>query len=95
MSSDQQNDNNEILAGFVKNPSNIQPRKLTADSRIRFRFNPGVSCFISCCGHLNIILPPYYILLIRNALHLPAEECLRRLTSPSAQVNAHPPHVAT
>ncbi|HIJ91606.1 MAG: YkgJ family cysteine cluster protein [Desulfobulbaceae bacterium] len=64
------------------NPSNILPAKLTADSTLKFRCHPGVSCFTNCCGNINIILTPYDILRIRRPLNLPADEFLLRFTTP-------------
>jgi len=64
------------------NPSNIQPAKLTLDSKLKFRCHPGVSCFTACCGNINIILTPYDILRIRRALNMDADEFLLRFTTP-------------
>ena len=64
------------------NPSNIMPAKLTADSILKFRCHPGVSCFTNCCGNINIILTPYDILRLRRPLNLSAEEFLLRFTTP-------------
>lgn len=58
------------------------PAKLTADSTLKFRCHPGVSCFTNCCGNINIILTPYDILRIRRPLNLPADEFLLRFTTP-------------
>lgn len=70
--------------GYEKNPSHILPQKLTADSRIKFRCHPGVSCFTACCGHINIVLTPFDILRIRRFLgNLDAEEFLLRFTTPT------------
>ncbi len=74
--------NGKSLFGTDTNPSNIQPSKLTLDSKIKFRCHPGVSCFTACCGNINIILTPYDILRIRKALNLPADEFLLRFTRP-------------
>jgi hypothetical protein len=69
--------------GKEKNPSNIVPCKMTADSKIKFRCHPGVSCFTACCGDINIILTPYDILRIRKALNMNADEFLLRYTTPT------------
>lgn len=66
-----------------KNPSHIMPKKLTLDSKIKFRCHPGVSCFTACCGNINIVLTPYDILRIRKALNLDADEFLLRFTTPT------------
>lgn len=73
--------------GFVSNintnPSNIEPKKLTLDSRFRFRCHPKVSCFTACCGKINIILTPYDILRIRRHLNISADEFLLRFATPT------------
>ncbi len=51
----------QTLFGKEKNPSNIQPVKLTLDSNIQFRCHHGVSCFTACCGSIKIVLTPYDI----------------------------------
>ncbi len=70
------------LFGSDKNPTHILPTKLTADSKLKFRCHPGVSCFTACCGNINIILTPYDILRMRKGMNLPAEEFLLRFTTP-------------
>jgi len=63
----------DFVSNIDTNPSNIEPQKLTLDSRFRFRCHPGVSCFTACCGNINIILTPYDILRIRRFLEISAE----------------------
>ncbi len=75
-------DNKDFVSNIDTNPSNIEPQKLTLDSRFRFRCHPGVSCFTACCGNINIILTPYDILRIRRFLEISAEEFLLRFTTP-------------
>jgi len=71
-------------SGFDRNPSNILPKKMTLESKIKFRCHPGVSCFTACCGHINIILTPFDILRIRRFLgNLSADEFLLRFTTPT------------
>jgi len=70
------------LFGSEKNPSHIMPTKLTADSNLKFRCHPGVSCFTACCGNINIILTPFDILRMRKGMNLPADEFLLRFTTP-------------
>lgn len=71
------------LFGKDKNPSNIQPVKLSLKSRIRFRCHPGVSCFTACCGSIKIVLTPYDILMLVKRLGIPAHEFLHRYTQPT------------
>lgn len=71
------------LFGKEKNPSNIEPKKLTLDSHIKFRCHPGVKCFTACCGGIKIILTPYDILQLTKRLNIPAHEFLQKYTQPT------------
>ncbi len=73
----------KTLFGKEKNPSNIQPVKLTMESIIQFRCHPGVSCFTACCGSIKIVLTPYDILMLTKRLQIPAHEFLHRYTLPT------------
>lgn len=73
----------QTLFGKEKNPSNIQPVKLTMDSNIQFRCHPGVSCFTACCGSIKIVLTPYDILMLTKRLQIPAHEFLHLYTLPT------------
>jgi len=66
----------------IDNPSNILPKKLTLESKIKFRCHPGVSCFTACCHGIKIVLTPYDILQLKNRLGLPAHEFLEKYTTP-------------
>ena len=68
--------------GSDNNQGDILPAKLTADSQLKFRCHPDVSCFTACCGNINIILTPYDILRMRRALNMNADEFLLRYTTP-------------
>nr|MBF0221539.1 YkgJ family cysteine cluster protein [Desulfobulbaceae bacterium] len=81
--SDQNNSVKEkVLFGTDKNPTNIEPEKLTLDSKIQFRCHPGVSCFTACCGNINIVLTPYDILCLRKRIGIDSDEFLLRYTKP-------------
>jgi len=58
----------------------VEPRKLTKESRFRFRCHPGVPCFTECCGKTTIILTPYDILRLKNRLNLKAADFLAKYT---------------
>ncbi|MFZ5995023.1 MAG: YkgJ family cysteine cluster protein [Thermodesulfobacteriota bacterium] len=60
--------------------SMIEPTKYTPDSRFRFRCHKGVKCFTLCCRGINIILPPYDIIRIKNRLGMSSEEFLSKYT---------------
>jgi Fe-S-cluster containining protein len=58
----------------------VEPRKLTTESRFKFRCHPGVSCFTECCGKTTIILTPYDILRLKNRLNMKAADFLEKYT---------------
>ncbi|HIP40616.1 MAG TPA: YkgJ family cysteine cluster protein [Desulfocapsa sulfexigens] len=72
----------KTLFGKGLNPSNILPKKLTMESKIKFRCHPGVKCFTACCGGIKIILTPYDILMLKKRLGIPAHEFLEKYTTP-------------
>ncbi len=81
------NEGNEVGAktifGKEKNPSSIEPKKLTLDSPLKFRCHPGVRCFTACCGGIKIVLTPYDILQLTKRLDIPAHEFLHKFTLPT------------
>ena len=83
MSNDQSKVKEQSLFGKNKNPSNIMPKKLTLNSRIKFRCHPGVSCFTACCGGIKIVLTPYDILILTKRLGIPAHDFLHLYTLPT------------
>lgn len=83
----------KILFGKERNPSNIVPKKLTLDSRLKFRCHPGVPCFTACCGGIKIILTPYDILQLIKRLEMPAHEFLNKYTLPTYLENTDMPGV--
>jgi len=58
----------------------VEPRKLTTESRFKFRCHPGVPCFTECCGKTTIILTPYDILRLKNRLRMKAADFLKQYT---------------
>ena len=74
---------NDFLKLTDKNPSNIQPEKLTYDSPLQFECHPGVSCFTACCHNIKIILTPYDILVLRKRLKLKGHEFIVKYTEPT------------
>lgn len=73
----------QTIFGKEKNPSSIEPKKLTLDSQIKFRCHPGVRCFTACCGGIKIVLTPYDILTLTKRLGIPAHEFLEQYTMPT------------
>jgi len=80
MSEEQQTD---FAKGTDKNPSHIQPEKLTLDSPLQFECHPGVPCFTACCHNIKIVLTPYDILILRKRLGMPAHEFITQYTQPT------------
>jgi Fe-S-cluster containining protein len=80
MSEEQQTD---FAKGTDKNPSHIQPKKLTLDSPLQFECHPGVPCFTACCHNIKIVLTPYDILILRKRLGIPAHEFITLYTQPT------------
>lgn len=64
----------------ITNKSAIEPAKYTRDSRFQFRCHPGVKCFTLCCHGINLVLPPYDILRIKNRLQMSSAEFLQKHT---------------
>lgn len=58
----------------------VEPRKLSLNSRFKFRCHPGVSCFTECCGKTTIILTPYDILRLKENLGIKSGEFLANYT---------------
>lgn len=73
----------QTIFGKEKNPSSIEPKKLTLDSHLKFRCHPGVRCFTACCGGIKIVLTPYDILMLAKRLEIPAHEFLEKYTVPT------------
>jgi len=84
----------KALFGKSLNPSNIEPLKLTLDSKLKFRCHPGVSCFTACCGNIKIVLTPYDILKLTQRLEMPAHEFLHTYTTPTYLEKTDMPGVA-
>ncbi len=73
----------QTIFGKEKNPSSVEPKKLTLDSPLKFRCHPGVRCFTACCGGIKIVLTPYDILQLIKRLDIPAHEFLHQYTMPT------------
>ncbi len=74
--------NKDFTNELDTNPTNVEPKKLTLESRFKFKCHPVISCFTACCGNINIILTPYDILRIRRFLNISADEFLLRFATP-------------
>lgn len=56
-----------------------------AGQRFRFACHPGVECFNACCRGLNMVLTPYDVLRLKNALGLTSGEFLEKHTEPAQE----------
>lgn len=54
--------------------------RLGEEDRFTFSCHPGVPCYNDCCGDINIVLTPYDVLRLKNALGLTSSEFLKRHT---------------
>jgi Fe-S-cluster containining protein len=63
-------------------PLNNKEESLRMDAEQTFRFNcsPGVSCFTQCCRDVTIVLTPYDVLRLKNALDITSGEFLEQYT---------------
>jgi Fe-S-cluster containining protein len=80
---DRQEVDSDFIKSTDKNPSNIQPMKLTLDSVLQFECHPGVPCFTACCHNIKIILTPYDILVLSKRLEIPPHEFVTEYTQPT------------
>jgi uncharacterized protein len=60
----------------------IEPVRLSAESRFKFKCHKNIKCFTQCCRGINIILTPYDIIRLKNRLNLKSEEFLALYTKP-------------
>ncbi len=54
--------------------------RLGLDDTFRFGCYPGISCFNTCCGDVNIFLSPYDVLRMKKRLSLTSMEFLKEYT---------------
>lgn len=55
-------------------------RTILADDHFRFRCHSGVSCFLTCCQNVDMLLYPYDIILLKQGLNLSTPEILEKYT---------------
>ena len=54
---------------------------LTGKDEFLFVCKPGVECYTSCCGNVNIFLAPYDVIRLRKKLNMGSREFLDRYTT--------------
>jgi Fe-S-cluster containining protein len=52
--------------------------RLGLDDQFTFRCDPRLDCFTRCCHDVSILLTPYDVLRMKNALHLDSSEFLQK-----------------
>ena len=52
--------------------------RLGPDDRFKFACHPGVSCYNTCCGDVNIFLSPYDVLRLKKRLGMTSSEFLEK-----------------
>jgi len=58
----------------------VEPTKLSLQSRFRFKCHKGIKCFTMCCSNINILLTPYDVVRMKNRLKISSEEFLEQYT---------------
>jgi Fe-S-cluster containining protein len=53
-------------------------QRMGPDDRFKFGCHPGVSCFNTCCGDVNIFLSPYDVLRMKKRLGITSTEFLEK-----------------
>lgn len=59
-------------------PTRRSAARMDADHFFRFNCAPGIACFTLCCQDVNILLTPYDVLQLKNALGLSSDEFLEK-----------------
>ncbi|MFP5208315.1 MAG: YkgJ family cysteine cluster protein [Acidobacteriota bacterium] len=67
--------------------------RMGLDTRFKFCCGPGVECFNRCCGDVAILLSPYDVLRLKNALHMDSSEFLEKYTLTMRSRDKHIPAV--
>lgn len=62
--------------------SPVEPIRLEATDRLKFRCHKGVSCWNACCSKANVTLTPYDIIRLKQQTGLSTTDVLARHTVP-------------
>jgi Fe-S-cluster containining protein len=54
--------------------------RMDAEDAFKFNCSPGISCFTQCCQDVTIVLAPYDVLRLKNALSISADKLLDKHT---------------
>jgi len=66
----------------LPNDSPVEPIRLEAQDKLKFRCHKGVSYWNACCSRANVTLTPYDILRLKNHLGTSTSDVLARHTVP-------------
>lgn len=61
----------------TESSARLTPR-MDAEHFFRFRCAPGIACFTQCCRDVNIVLTPYDVLRLKNALAINSDEFIEK-----------------
>jgi len=54
--------------------------RMDAEHAFQFRCSPDVPCFTECCQDITIVLTPYDVVRLKNAVGIPSDQFLDRYT---------------
>jgi len=54
--------------------------RMDAEHAFQFRCSPDVPCFTQCCQDITIVLTPYDVVRLKNAVGIPSDQFLDRYT---------------
>ena len=57
-----------------------KPLRMDPDQAFQFKCSPEVPCFTNCCRDITIVLTPYDVVRLKNALEISSEEFLDQYT---------------
>lgn len=63
---------------ITPNTDSKSPVRMDADHVFQFNCGPGVPCFTQCCQDVTIVLTPYDVIRLKNALGIHSDEFLDR-----------------
>lgn len=75
------------------NMKNVEPIRLSLNTRFKFRCHKGIGCFTKCCSNINIMLTPYDIVRLRKRLGISSGEFLSDYTYVEIDEKASHPFV--
>jgi len=64
----------------IPSMKNVEPVKITLNTRFKFECHKGVKCFTKCCSNIDIMLTPYDIIRMKKRLNMLSSEFLIKYT---------------